>query len=304
MTQVPYLKIKASPAGWERIGQTLVSAGFHLETAEMGSDWSTGGNGLVNRIYLLDGNLVSEFQQKIQALSDENARLRKYAQAREQYIRLVTHELKSPIAAVENYLKMILQGYIRLADQDQVLERCVIRTCQERQLIDDLLDLSRLEGESIPREPVHLDQILKQVLLEYQDEFDEKELRVTVEIGEDIPPFNASPRLLKSVWCNLISNALKYTPEQGRIAVGLICDNLKLGGWVEDTGIGIPDADQEHLFQEFFRSENVKSLAIPGTGLGLVIVKKILAGLGGSISVTSKVNQGSRFQFSIPLSPI
>jgi two-component system phosphate regulon sensor histidine kinase PhoR len=278
-----------------------VSAGFHLGAVDLGLGGSNGSKRMVSKIYLMDGNQVSDLQQKIQSLLEENARLRKYAQAREQYIRLVTHELKSPIAAVENYLKMILLGYIRLADQEQVLERCVARTCQERQLIDDLLDLSRLEGELIPTEPVHLDQILQEVLHEYQDDFDEKELKVTVEVREGIPAVNASPRLLKSVWCNLISNAVKYTPDQGRIAVGIRCDGRKLVGWVEDTGIGIPDADQEHLFQEFFRSENVKSLAIPGTGLGLVIVKKILAGLGGSISVSSRENEGSRFQFDIPL---
>lgn len=301
MAQVPFLNIKAGPEGLESIVQALVSAGFHLGTVDLGLGGSNGSKRMVSKIYLMDGNQVSDLQQKIQSLLEENARLRKYAQAREQYIRLVTHELKSPIAAVENYLKMILLGYIRLADQEQVLERCVARTCQERQLIDDLLDLSRLEGELIPTEPVHLDQILQEVLHEYQDDFDEKELKVTVEVREGIPAVNASPRLLKSVWCNLISNAVKYTPDQGRIAVGIRCDGRKLVGWVEDTGIGIPDADQEHLFQEFFRSENVKSLAIPGTGLGLVIVKKILAGLGGSISVSSRENEGSRFQFDIPL---
>jgi two-component system phosphate regulon sensor histidine kinase PhoR len=301
ISQVPYLNIRGNSTSLEDLVQALESAGFRVGTENLGPEWSNGRLRLASKIYLMDETLVSGCQQKIQDLIEENNRLRKYAQAREQYIRLVTHELKSPIAAVENYLKMILQGYIKLADQEQVLERCVIRTCQERQLIDDLLDLSRLEGESIPTEPVQLDLILGEVLHEYQDDFDEKELQVTVEIMEGIPPVLASARLLKSVWCNLISNALKYTPEGGRIDVGLAREESKLVGWVEDTGIGIPKADQNRLFQEFFRSDNVKNLAIPGTGLGLVIVKKILVGVGGSISVSSHENQGSRFQFSIPL---
>lgn len=298
---VPYLTVQQQSAGWDEIIQNLLSAGFQIEMADLDLDTLECENGLVSKIYLLDEHLLKSFQRTINCLTEENWRLHKYAQAREQYIRLVTHELKSPIAAVENYLKMILQGYIHLADQEEVLERCVIRTCQERQLIDDLLDLSRLEGESIPRESVLLDSVLTEVLQDYQYDFEEKDLNVKIEIGQDIPPISAAPGLLKSVWCNLISNALKYTPDQGKINIGLRCEGEQLIGWVEDTGIGISEADQARLFQEFFRSENARKLTIPGTGLGLVIVKKILMSMGGRILVQSQENQGARFQFFIPL---
>jgi len=248
-----------------------------------------------------DVKIIEDLELQVIKLTEENYRLEKLLNARRQFIRLVTHELKSPIAAVENYLKLILQGYINLEDQDKILEKCIIRTCEERQLIDDLLDLGRIEeSESLPITPVHLDQVLQSVLSECQDDVIDKNLQLTLEIGEDIPEIQAVPELSKSIWCNLVSNALKYTPDNGEISIGLQARDKALIGWIRDSGIGISTEDQKKIFREFFRGENAKNTSIAGTGLGLVLVKKIVEGLGGEISFESELGVGSTFQFMIP----
>lgn len=245
---------------------------------------------------------IEDLKYLINQITEENNRLKNLLDARSQFIRLVTHELKSPIAAVENYLKLILQGYIDLDDQDKILEKCIIRTCEERQLIDDLLDLGRIEEwESLQNSQVQLDQVLEKVLAECQDEVVAKNLRLTLDIGCDIPAINAVPELTKSVWCNLVSNALKYTPDDGEISIGLHFKDNALYGWIRDSGIGISTDDQKKIFREFFRGENARTASIAGTGLGLVLVKKIVEGQGGNISFESELGVGSIFRFMIPM---
>ena len=99
----------------------------------------------------------------------------------------------------------------------------------------------------------------------------------------------------------MISNAIKYTPENGGIEISLSCNDAEILGQVSDTGIGIPIEDQEKIFSEFFRARYVREDGIPGTGLGVAIVKKIVAGLGGEISLKSKIGQGTTINFSIPV---
>jgi len=248
-----------------------------------------------------NGRSIEDLELSIRELRKENDRLEKLLQARSQFIRLVTHELKSPVAAVENYLKLILQGYIDLADQDKILEKCIVRTCEERQLIDDLLDLGRLDDiEDLPAVPVRLDKVLQKVLRECWEDVSEKNIQLTQSVADDIPPILAVPELMRSIWCNLVSNALKYTPDGGEVSIGLKYQDQTLMGWVRDNGIGISPDDQGKIFREFFRGENAKNTAIAGTGLGLVLVKKIVEGLGGEISFESELGTGSIFCFKIP----
>jgi signal transduction histidine kinase len=103
------------------------------------------------------------------------------------------------------------------------------------------------------------------------------------------------------VWTNLISNAIKYTPENGSIAILLCQQDKEVLGQVKDTGIGIPEEAKASLFTEFFRAKNAKDLNLPGTGLGLAIVKQIIENAGGRIWVESEVGKGSTFSFVLPV---
>jgi two-component system sensor histidine kinase/response regulator len=238
-------------------------------------------------------------------LAEEKSRLEELDQAKKQFIRLVTHELQAPVSAVENYLKLILKGYISQEKQADILRKCIARTQEERTLIADLLELGHLEViKPSDAEPVQLDDILRAVLENFQEQIEQKKIDLQLNISEPMPAINAIPKQIKSLWTNLISNAVKYTPEQGKVSISLTRESDQIMGEVSDTGIGIPQGDQEKLFSEFFRAKNAKELEVPGTGLGLAIVKRILDGLKGRITVTSKPGQGSTFVFTIPIADL
>jgi signal transduction histidine kinase len=235
-------------------------------------------------------------------LAEEKRQLEELDKAKRQFIRLVTHELQAPVSAVENYLELILGGYVPRDDQPEILKKCIARTTEERHLIADLLELGHLEViKAYESEPVQLDEILLSIVETYQEIINQKEIDLKINIVEPIPQINAAPEQIKSLWSNLISNALKFTPESGSVSISLLKEGDHILGEVRDTGIGVPIKDQEHLFSEFFRAKNAKDQEIPGTGLGLAIVKRILESIDGEIIVESKVGLGSVFKFSIPL---
>lgn len=258
--------------------------------------------GLERRMLSLEAKRAARVKAEMQKLAEEKIRLEELDQAKKQFIRLVTHELQSPVAAVENYLKLILEGYVTAEDQKDILEKCISRTQEERKLIADLLELGHLEMiKSFQVSFINLGEILEQVIEEYREEINQKGLGLLVEVDKNIPEITAAPEQIKSVWSNLLSNAVKFTPEKGEITIGLQYRDGALMGCVEDTGIGIPLEDQKKLFTEFFRAENAKQAGVPGTGLGLVIVKRVIEGLGGKLSVKSKQGSGTTFQFRIPV---
>ncbi len=256
--------------------------------------------GLERRMLSLEAKRTARVEADMQKLAEEKIRLEELDRAKKQFIRLVTHELQSPVAAVENYLKLILEGYVPAEDQKGILEKCIARTKEERKLIADLLELGHLEMiKSFQASRINLEEVLEQVIEEFREEINQKGLVLLVEVDKNIPEITASPEQIKSVWSNLLSNAVKFTPARGEITIGLEYKDGTLEGRVQDTGIGIPAEDQERLFTEFFRAENAKQAGVPGTGLGLVIVKRVIEGLGGKITVKSKLGSGTTFQFKI-----
>jgi two-component system phosphate regulon sensor histidine kinase PhoR len=142
--------------------------------------------------------------------------------------------------------------------------------------------------------------MLEDVLGLHTPEAEGKQITLKVE-ARRCPPVAANPAHIKRLWTNLISNAIKYTPAGGQIAIRLFPENeAAVVGEVEDTGIGIAEADFSNLFKEFFRSDRAKALAQHGTGLGLSIVKQIVESLDGNISVESELGQGTKFTFWLP----
>jgi signal transduction histidine kinase len=259
--------------------------------------------GLEHRHLSLEARRTQAAEAEAQRLAEETRRLTELDRAKKDFIRLVTHELQSPVSAIETYLNLILEGYVSQQDQRPILEKCLVRTQEERALISDLLELGHLEViESFQTAEIEVGETLRSVLESCKEQIDEKKIRLQVAIEPDLPSIIAAPEQIKSIWNNLISNAVKYTPEDGQITIKLKRgpDNTLLGE-VTDTGIGISEEDQQNIFTEFFRAKNAKALDVPGTGLGLVIVKRILDGLGGEISIESAIDKGSTFRFVIPV---
>lgn len=219
-------------------------------------------------------------------------------------MRKVAHELRAPIAAIRSFLTLILQGYTTPEKTREWQQRAAERADDLLRLVDDLLNLARLRDpkfESTP-EIVSAEAVLKEVLGLHGPEAEAKGIRLKV---ETLPcgTMVADGAHIKQLWTNLISNAIKYTPRGGQVSVRLFPERGAIVGIVQDTGIGIAEEDLPHLYEEFFRTEQAKAFAQHGTGLGLPIVKQIVADYGGEISVESEVGKGSKFTFRLPLKP-
>lgn len=225
-----------------------------------------------------------------------------------QFIRTVTHELRSPVSVTQSLLKTLVAGYVGEVSEQQkeILGRAVRRIEFLQTLVDDLLDLAtgKAEGKALEiREAVDLRAAIERVVERFRVPATEKEL--ALEFADLTPnqPFiiPATVDGLDRILDNLISNAIKYTPIGGKVTISLsgITDGAQVT--VEDTGIGIPEDAMKHLFEEFYRAPNARTLEQQGTGLGLVIVKDLVNRFSGRLTVHSTPKVGSRFTVFLPL---
>lgn len=260
--------------------------------------------GIERRKLSLEAKRLQKIEEEAKQLSEEKARLEELDKAKAAFIRLVTHELQAPINAISTYLDLILNGYISPDQYPVFLVRAQVRAKEQIKLIGDLLEYGKLKEIQTIGSPDHvqMEAIIMESLLQLEPEAKEKNIELSSEIPENLPLVYIAADQLKSVWINLISNAIKFTLPGGKVQVGVKLENLKLQGFVQDTGIGIPEDAKEKIFSDFFRAKNAKSLNIPGTGLGLSIVKHIIEKAGGKIWVESKLGLGSTFYFILPIS--
>ncbi|MBE9523839.1 MAG: hybrid sensor histidine kinase/response regulator [Chloroflexi bacterium] len=258
--------------------------------------------GIERRKLSLEAKRAQAAEAEARRLEEEKRRLEELDRAKRQFIRLVTHDLQAPVAAIENYLKLIQGGYIPPEDQPEIIARCLERTQEEIDLLADLLELGHLEViKTFKVTEVHLDQVFHTVMESFQEQIAGKNIQIKIDFDNDIPLIIAAPEKIKSLWRNLISNAIKYTPKNGLVTARLQVEGDTLIGELSDTGIGIPLDEQKLLFSEFFRANNAKELGVPGTGLGLAIIKRIVEAMDGEITVKSETGAGSTFRFSIPI---
>jgi two-component system, sensor histidine kinase and response regulator len=259
--------------------------------------------GVERRRLSLESKRCLVAEQESQRLTEEKTHLEEINRAKTSFVRLVTHELRAPIAAIQSYLRLILDGYVPPEREHEIIGRAEIRAQEQLALIADLLELSRLQDGRMPEKSsmANLGDILRDVVQQFDGQAREKSQKLTVTISCDLPPVRVMADQFKSVWVNLISNALKYTPAGGSIGVRLTCHEDRIVGEVTDTGIGIPVEAQGRLFGEFFRAQNAKAYTEQGTGLGLAIVKQVIERSGGKISFVSQEGKGSTFRFALPV---
>ncbi len=254
----------------------------------------------------LERRQLKSIEKEARALALAKEELEKLDAVKSQLMLKVAHELRAPVAAVQSYINLLLGGYFDEEETEVTLSRVQERLDEMLEVISDLLELARLkeikdqlvaEADEQP-----MADLLKEVCDLFREQARQKEQDLEVQIL-DRPTIKANAKHLKQLWTNLISNAIKYTPRGGRIAVSLQADGQALVGTVEDSGIGISPEDQEHLFHEFFRSDEAKASGEMGTGLGLSIVKQIVDTYNGEIEVESRPGEGTRFTFRLPLDP-
>jgi two-component system sensor histidine kinase/response regulator len=261
--------------------------------------------GLERRRLSLEARRLQDIEKEAKRLEEERRRLEELDRAKAAFMLLVTHELKAPVSAILTYIDLLLNDYVPANEVKETLIRLQARALEELDMISDLLEFGKLkEIRSVATpEVLQLEAVLGQALRELEAQATAKGLKITVEAGTSLKPVRIATDQAKSVWTNLISNAIKYTPEGGAVLVSLVQKGSTLQGQVADNGIGIPQDAQERLFSEFYRARNARELSIPGTGLGLAIVRQIIESAGGKIWVESQEGQGSKFTFTLPVDP-
>jgi two-component system, sensor histidine kinase and response regulator len=218
-----------------------------------------------------------------------------------QFISVLSHELKSPIAAVSNYLKLMEKKIAGndIAAYSEFINRSQIRIKDMEKLIFDLLDLTRIESGEKKRDltQVSIDSVIEETIRNNSEEISKK--GITVERSVNPTVINADRTEIEIIVNNLISNAIKYNIEGGKISIVLDKNEAGIIISVADTGIGIEEKDIDKLFKEFSRIKNEKTQSISGSGIGLSTVKKIVSLYGGTVGVTSRPGAGSEFKITL-----
>lgn len=214
-----------------------------------------------------------------------------------EFVSTVSHDLRGPLTLIRGYTTM-LSNVGAVNEQQQELQEKVLRSVdQMTKLVDDLLDLGRIEtGIGLNPEPVELPEILQDVLTSLRPQALNKQVAMEVELDPHMVPLQADPMLLRQAIANLVDNAIKYTESGGTVRLHAEQVDGRQIIQVQDTGVGIAPADQPRLFEKFFRVGDAK-----GSGLGLAIVKSIVEQHHGRVSVDSRLGIGSKFTIALPM---
>lgn len=227
--------------------------------------------------------------------------------AKTEFVSLASHQLRTPLTTVSWYSEMLLAGDVGklTPDQNKYLEEIYKGNKRMIALVNTLLNVSRLElGTSLVEpEPTDIIALAKNVVVEQKLKIEEKKLIITQKFSTAVPIFSADPKLLRMVFQNLLTNAINYTPEGGKITIeiALSAERSKILIKISDTGYGIPENQQDKIFTKLFRADNVRDKDTEGTGLGLYIVKSIIEDSKGKIWFESEENKGTTFFITLPL---
>ncbi len=228
------------------------------------------------------------------------AELREAARSKTQLFSTVSHELKNPLASIVGHVELLRQE--PEGDRDWSLGVIERNTERLQSLVDDLLTLSRVSDpdRAMPEADVDLGEVSREVVDMFRPRADTQQVRLTFDLQERLPLVRGSAGDLERVVQNLVSNAVKFTPAGGKVAVSVARRSDRVVLECVDDGVGISREDQAGLFTEFFRGTNPQSLRVPGTGLGLSIARRVVTRHGGRIDVDSELGRGTSVRLLLP----
>ncbi len=227
---------------------------------------------------------------------------------RNEFVSMVSHELRTPLTSIKGYVDLLQSNQVGTLNDTQREFLNIVKTNTDRlvKLINDLLDLSRIEAGRIElhRQALDLSRLIRLVTETMHPQLHAKQQELILDIPPDLPSVWGDHDRVIQILTNLVSNAHKYTPAAGKITIAA---HTASDNWVRvdvtDTGIGLSEEDQTHLFSRFFRAQNRATQDIPGTGLGLAITRSLVELHGGKVWVESTPGQGSTFSFTLPIAP-
>ena len=247
--------------------------------------------------------LEEELRRKNYQLEQQNLAIHEANRLKTEFVSMVTHELRTPLTSIQGYAELMLEDEQISGEERESL--AIVKKNADRLLglINDLLDLSRMEAGRLDLHRTSLDlaRLIPEVAGSLRPLIEAKRQRLRLDVGEALPTVWADQDRVTQILTNLISNAHKYTLAEGNITVGARRDNGFVRVDVSDTGIGLSPEDQAQLFTKFFRAHDRSPQAGGGTGLGLVITRLLIELHGGRITVSSAPGQGFTFSFFLPV---
>ncbi len=235
------------------------------------------------------------------AVFHDVSEIRRLESMRRDFVANVSHELRTPLTAIRGFAETLVSGEVPEPDVKTYLGVILRHAERLGNLINDLLELSRIESRKLPLRPgpVAVGRVVAGVLAGLEPQLRLRSLDARLEAA-GAPPALADRHAVEQVLTNLLDNAIKYTEPGGHVVVRVGADDAFVGVEVSDDGIGIPAEDLPRIFERFYRVDKARSRDLGGTGLGLAIVKHLVGAMGGEISVTSELGRGSTFRFTLP----
>lgn len=248
---------------------------------------------------------ITEATRKLQA---NNNQLQRLDAAKDEFVSMASHQLRTPLTSVKGYISMVLEGDAgKVTDmQKQLLEQAFLSSERMVRLISDFLNVSRLQTGKfvIDAHPVDLAKIVSQELGSLKTSADSRGLTFEYSPPDNFPVVSLDEDKIRQVIMNFCDNALYYSKESSSIKVSLEAQKGYVTFRVKDSGIGVPKSEQEGLFTKFFRASNAKKQRPDGTGVGLFLAKKVVDAHGGTLIFQSVEGKGSTFGFTLPIASL
>ncbi|MCR9097263.1 MAG: ATP-binding protein [bacterium] len=235
------------------------------------------------------------------AVFQDVTEVRRVDKVRRDFIANASHELRTPLTSIQGFAETLASGGLGPEDADRCLETILRNVGRMRDLIDDLMELSRIENQASVAELTRVDvvRLTRELLVDLGKRLSSAELEAEL-VTRSAPDAWCDRSALEHVLENLLTNAIRYTDAGGRIRILIEPKAELLEVTVEDTGIGIPEKSLGRIFERFYRVDASRTRAVGSTGLGLAIVRHLVQAMGGTIRVESELGVGSRFIFTIP----
>ncbi len=248
--------------------------------------------------------LEQRVSERTKELALANEKLKRIDKLKSEFVSAVSHELRTPLTSIKGYAAILMAGKLGEVPAlvKERLEKSNKHSDSLTKLVNDLLDISRIESGKVGMklEKLKLAEIIDEAVDIVMPQLKEKKMQFSKEIPEELPACLADKLQIERVLVNLLGNAIKFTAEKGKVAIQAAKDKDFLQIDVSDSGIGISEEDLDGIFEEFYRADNAINQKIKGTGLGLPLVKRIIAAHKGRIWAKSKLGKGTSISFTLP----